>query len=113
MAAVRTWVLVLSAALGLGACKRPSPQACEEAIRNWYTLVYWEEAEKQIAAAPPEQRDELRKQKLAKHDKDIEAGIEQAIMDCRSSRDFDGVKCMKEATTGAQARQCREPKKPD
>jgi hypothetical protein len=97
-------------ALASGACSRPSAKDCEEALRNWKTLTFWEDAEKQIAAAPPEARDALRKEKLAENQRQIEEGIALGVQQCRGARDFDGVKCMKAATTAAQARACRAPK---
>ncbi|HVV84604.1 MAG TPA: hypothetical protein VHE35_16160 [Kofleriaceae bacterium] len=102
--------VVLVGALALSACKRPRAEDCEEAIRNWFSLIYWEDAEKEIAAAPPDQRDALRAAKLADRDKKLEAGLELSINQCRAARDFDGVKCMKAARTAAQARACRPAK---
>lgn len=99
-------VLVLAAAPG---CKRPSAESCEEALRNYASLLYWEQAEVEIAAAPPEKRDQLRREKLADRDQKIEEGMTLGISQCRAARDFEGVKCMKAATTPAQARACREP----
>lgn len=102
--------LVLVAILAAApACKRPSAEACEEALRNYFSLLYWEQAEAEIAAAPPEKREQLRVEKLADRDKKLEEGMTFGISQCRAARDFDGVKCMREATTPAQARKCREP----
>ncbi|MBE7449853.1 MAG: hypothetical protein HS111_13410 [Kofleriaceae bacterium] len=98
---------VLAALVG---CSRPSAEDCEAALRNWFTLVYWEEAEQEIAAAPPAEREALRQAKTAEKDKQLEGGLDLAVMQCRGARDHDGVKCMKEATTAAQARKCRAPK---
>jgi hypothetical protein len=103
-------VLVLAAVLALAGCSRPSAKDCEEALRNYVTLLFWEQAEKDIAAAPPEQRDALRKEKAALNEKQIKEGMELGVMQCRGARDHDGVKCMKAATTAAQARKCRAPK---
>lgn len=102
--------VLLAAAVAGGGCSRPSATDCEAALRNWHQLIYWEKAEQEIAAAPPEQRDALRRAKGEERDKQFKAGLDQGIMDCRSSRDHDGVKCMKAATTAAQARKCRAPK---
>lgn len=106
----KPWSWAIVVALGLTACKRPSPEDCEAAARNWFTLVYWEQAEKDIAAAPPEQREQLRQAKLADRDAKIKDGIGLAIMQCRAARDFDGVKCMRAATTADEARKCRAAK---
>lgn len=104
------WLWAVVVAVGLSACKRPTPEDCDAAVRNWFTLIYWEQAEKDIAAAPPEQREQLRKTKLADRDAKLNEGIGLAIMQCRAARDFDGVKCMRAATTADEARKCREPK---
>lgn len=100
------FALVLAVALGAG-CSRPSATDCEAALRNWFTLMYWEKAEQEIAAAPPAERDALRAAKAADKEKQLAAGMELGVMQCRGARDHEGVKCMKAATTAAQARKCR------
>lgn len=106
---IRSVVLAVVLVVAMSGCKRPSSQACEEALRNYATLLYWEKAEVEIAAAPPAERDALRTTKLAERDKLIAEGMMMAVSQCRAARDFDGVKCMKEAHTPAQARACRKP----
>ena len=81
-----------------------------EAIRNWYTLMYWEKAEQEIAAAPAAERDALRAAKAKEKDEQLAKGMDLGVQQCRGARDHDGVKCMKEAKTAAQARKCRAPK---
>jgi hypothetical protein len=105
---LRAFVFV-ALALVVG-CSRPSSKDCEEAIRNWFTLIYWDKAEAEIAAAPPEQRDALRAEKAKEKDRQLDGGIELGINQCRGARDHDGVKCMKAARTAAAARKCRAPK---
>ena len=95
--------------LGFAACKRPSVESCEEALRNYAQLTYWETAEKEIADAPIAEREKLRAAKLADRDAKIKEGMDFAVGQCRAARDFDGVKCMKAARTAAQARACRKP----
>ena len=104
-------LVIVLVALVVG-CSRPSAKDCEEGLRNWFTLVYWDKAEKEIAEAPPEKREALRAEKVKEKDRQLEAGITLGINQCRSSRDKDGVKCMKEAKTAAQALKCRTPKDP-
>lgn len=106
---MRSLGLVL-VALALVGCSRPSAKDCEEGLRNWFTLLYWDKAEKEIAAAPPEQREAMRAEKVTEKDRQLEGGITLGINQCRSSRDKDGVKCMKDAKTAAQALKCRTPK---
>ncbi len=102
--------VVVAGALALSACKKPKAEDCEAALRNWFTLVYWETAEKEIAAAPADQRDALRAAKLADRDHKLAEGMDLGIRQCRAAGDFKGVKCMKEARTATQAKACREPK---
>lgn len=106
---IRSAVVALVLALAVTGCKRPSAESCDEALRNYARLQYWEKAEVEIAAAPPAERDALRKTKIAEHDTMVEDGLTMAISQCRAARDFEGVKCMKEAHTAAQARACRKP----
>jgi hypothetical protein len=109
---MRGLAVLLTLSLVVG-CSRPSAKDCEEAIRNWYTLVFWEKAEQEIAAAPPEKRDQMRIDKSKEKDAMLEKGITLAINQCRSSRDKDGVKCMKAASTAAEAKKCRSAKDPE
>ncbi len=95
--------------LGFAACKRPSVESCEEALRNYASLTYWEQAEVEIAAAPPAEREKVRAAKLADRDQKIKDGLDFAVGQCRAARDFEGVKCMKAARTAAAARACRKP----
>lgn len=101
--------LVVVALCLVAACKRPSVEACEEALRNYAQLTYWEQAEKEIADAPIGEREKLRAAKLAERDAKIKEGLEFSVGQCRAARDFDGVKCMKAARTATQARACRKP----
>ena len=53
-------LLIIVIALYVVGCSKPSAKDCEEALRNWFTLLYWEKAEAEIAAAPPAQREAMR-----------------------------------------------------
>jgi|GEM_PF-1475105 len=105
----RSVVIAIVLVLAGSGCKRPSSQACEEALRNYATLMYWEKVEAELAAAPPSERDALRATKITQRDQLIDEGLVMAISQCRAARDFDGVKCMKEAHSATQARACRKP----
>lgn len=100
-------VLVLAAAPG---CSRPSAKDCEETIAKWFTMIYWEKAEAEIAAAPPEQREAMRQAKAAEHERQLKGGMDLGVMQCRGARDHDFVKCMKQASNATQAKKCRPPK---
>ena len=96
---------VLLAGLVLGGCKG-DPQKCEEACRNYAQLVFWEEADAQIAAAPPEKRDEMRKQKLAEFTHNMELGLNTCTSKCLSANYDKDMKCMLAAKTAKQAKAC-------
>ena len=72
--------LVLAFVFTLG-CKG-DPVKCEEACRNYAKLVFWEEADVEIAKAPPEQRDELRKgneAQIQRMQREVPAEVVEAI----------------------------------
>jgi hypothetical protein len=100
------WLVVAIAFLGLG-CKG-NPEKCDKACRHYAELVFWQEADAEIAAAPPEQRDELRKQKLAKFTSQLEKGINMCTSQCVSASGMSDtqVDCMIEAKTAEQAKDC-------
>ena len=94
--------LVLAFAIGC----QGDPQKCETAIRNYATLVYWKKTDVEIAAVPPEKRDELRKQKLAEFTAQMEKGLQTLVSQCVSANNKDQVKCMTEAKTAEEATDC-------
>src|SRR5437867_3705454 len=89
-------------------CTRTDPDKCERAIRNFAHLVYWGDAEKEIAAAPADRREALRKEKLAKFERDLEKGITLDVSKCTSANFSDQVDCMIAAKTAAQAKSCQK-----
>lgn len=101
---------VLFLAAGSVGCSRPSAKDCEEMLTKWFTMIYWEKAEAEIAAAPAEQREALRQTRTVEHDRQLKGGMELGVMQCRGARDHDFVKCMKDASNATQARKCRPPK---
>lgn len=105
-------VILLAGALAAGGCKKPKAEECEAAIRTWFTLLYWEDAEKEIAAAPPEQREAVRTAKLADRDACLKVGMDLSVRQCRAAGDYKFIDCMKTAKTAIQARACRPPKTP-
>ena len=87
------------------ACKG-DPQKCERALRNYMQLVYWEKADAEIAAAPAEKRDALRKDKLAEFEREMQQGLQTVTTQCVSANNDDTVNCMIGAKTAAQAKAC-------
>ena len=96
-----TFLLVLAVA----ACQG-DPQKCEQAVRNYATLIYWKQADKDIAAAPAEQRDQLRKDKLAEFQAQLDKGLQTLVSQCTSANNKDQINCMIEAKTAETAKAC-------
>lgn len=97
------WILALT--LALGGC-RGDPQRCDQACRNYGTLVYWKPVDAEIQAAPPAQRDALRKQKLGELSSRLEAHIDMCVSQCVATNDRVTTDCMIAAKTSEQALAC-------
>ncbi len=97
--------LVLVLLVTLGACKGDA-QKCELACRNFATLAYWVTVDKEVAAAPPDKRDALRRRRLGEFDSKLENGIDVCVSQCQSADNDDQVNCMIGAKTGEQALAC-------
>ena len=99
------WLAAL--ALFLAACKG-NPEKCDKACRHYAELVYWDKADAEIAAAPAEQRDALRKEKLAKFTTDLEHGINMCSSQCTSATTTSEKQadCMINAKTAREAKDC-------
>ncbi len=97
--------LVTLALLFAVGCKG-DPEKCEAAVRNYASLVYWKSADAEIAAVPPEQRDALRKQKLAAFSANLEKGVQTLVTQCTSANNKDQINCMIEAKTADEAKAC-------
>ena len=97
---------VLIAVLGLVAACKGDRQKCETACRNYGTLLYWEISDKQIQAVPAEQRDALRKRKLAEFSSKLENGVDVCINQCSSANNDKQVDCMIAAKTADEAGKC-------
>ncbi len=103
--------LVVAITLLVAACKG-NPEKCDKAIRHYAELIFWEKADAEIAAVPPEQRDALRKQKLAEFTSNMEKGINLVTSQCVSASAMSDsqVDCMLAAKTAKQAKECADPR---
>ena len=99
-----SWALAIALLAGVGC--RVDAQQCDQACRNAGKLAFWKAADLEIAAAPADQRDALRKQKLSEFTKKVEAGIDGCVLRCQSARDQDTVDCLIAARTAEQAQAC-------
>jgi hypothetical protein len=93
--------LALVVAAVLAGCRGDVPR-CEQACRNFGNLVEWKPAEIEIAAAPADQRDALRKHKAS----ELDHHVEVCVSKCVSGNDPDAVACLIAAKTAAQAKAC-------
>src|SRR5690242_9798487 len=94
-------VLVLFAA-----CKGGDPVACENACRNYAKLEYWHQHDPDIAKAPPDQREAVRKKLLDTFENELERGIDACVTRCVSANFSDQTTCMNAAKTFEQAKAC-------
>ena len=90
----------------LVACHQGDPDRCETAVRNYGTLLFWRDADVTIAKAPPEKRDELRKQKLSEFTARMDNGLQTLVTQCVSANDTDTINCMIAAKTADDAEKC-------
>jgi hypothetical protein len=97
--------LALVLTLLLCAC-RGDAQKCETGCRNFATLVYWKNADAEVAATSPGQRDALRKRKLGELDSKLENGIDMCVSQCQSANNEADLECMIAAKTADQATEC-------
>ena len=91
---------------GLAAGCRGDAVKCDQGCRNYFTLMYWNKADADIARAPADQRDALRKQKLGELNKRMEDGVDMCISQCQAANKPDDIECMITAKTADQARGC-------
>jgi hypothetical protein len=97
--------LALALVLMVCAC-RGDPVKCDQGCRNYATLVYWKSADAEIAAAPADKRDALRKRFLGKFDSMLENGVDVCIGQCQSAGNTAQIDCMMDAKTADQALAC-------
>lgn len=97
--------LLLALTLSTLGCKG-DPVECEKACRNYAELVYWDEAEKEIAAVPADQRDAMRKEKMAKFSANMSRGVDMCSSKCMSANNKEDIKCLIDAKTAKDAKAC-------
>jgi hypothetical protein len=98
-------ILALGLAVGaasLATACRGDVQQCEQACRNFGNLVEWKPAEVELAAAPADQRDALRKRKAGELDRHVDVCVSK----CVSGNNSESVACLIAAKTADQALAC-------
>jgi len=91
--------------LAIAGCQG-DPQKCEQAVSNYASLVYWKQANKEIDAAPADQREAMRKDKLAELQAQLDKGLQTLVSQCTSANNKDQINCMIEAKTAEAAKAC-------
>ena len=100
--------ILLGLVLTISACGA-SGDKCDKACRNYFTLHYWDEADKEIAKAPPDQRDALRRKKVEQLDPRMNQELGMCVSQCREAAGNDEAKCMIEAKTAKDVEACVPP----
>lgn len=96
----------------LGAC-RGNAQKCEQAARNYATLMYWKKADAEIAKLPVDQQELAREKKLSLFTNELEKDIDFFVRQCQSANNDDQVDCMIAAKTADAAKKCAELARPE
>ena len=84
------------------------PKKCEQAVRNYHSLLFWEKADQDIGSAAPADRDALRKEKTAQFQHEETRALPTLISQCTTANNEDQVSCLIAAKTAAQARKCAD-----
>jgi hypothetical protein len=105
---VRSILLALVLATTAGACGANGAD-CDKACRNYFTLHYWDEADREIAKAPPDQRDALRRKKVEELDPRMQGELNMCVSQCREAAGNKEAKCMIEAKTVKDVEACVPP----
>jgi hypothetical protein len=95
----------LVAVLFVLGCKG-DPDKCDTGCRNYAQLVFWDNAEKEIAAAPAAERDALRKKKMGEFSHNVSRGIDMCTSQCMSANNSKTIDCLIAAKTAKEARAC-------
>ena len=101
-------VFLLGVILAIGACGA-SGNDCDKACRNYFTLHYWDDVDRQIDKATPEQRDALRKQKVDEFDPRMQGELGMCVSQCKEASSNDEADCMIGAKTAKDVEACVPP----
>jgi hypothetical protein len=100
------FVLGLGWALAFGAGCKGDAVKCEQGCRNYAQLMYWKDADAEIAKAPADKRDALRHQKLGEFGQKLDHGLDMCVSQCQAANGEDDINCLIAAKTADQAQAC-------
>lgn len=83
-------------------------QDCELACRHAFEVAYWEKADADLAAAPANTRDALRKKRLADFTTLLDDGLDTCVTQCVSANNDAQNQCLLAAKTKADLDHCTE-----
>jgi hypothetical protein len=98
--------LLALAALAFGGACKGDARKCEAGCRNHATLVFWKAADLEVAAAPADQRDAVRKRKLSELDEKLSSGIDMCVSQCQTANNETEIDCLIAAKTAERATEC-------
>ncbi|MBA3541942.1 MAG: hypothetical protein H0T79_20165 [Deltaproteobacteria bacterium] len=99
---------VLLVMFALSGCGKGDPQKCDQACRNYGTLMFWKVADAEIEKAPVDQREALRKAKVVELASKLESGVTFCVSKCQSANNEEQMKCMIGAKTADVINKCAD-----
>ena len=101
-------ILLGLVAAALGACGA-SGSDCDKACRNYFTLHYWDVKDREIAKAPADQRDALRKKAVEELEPRMQGELGMCISQCKEAAGNTEATCMIGAKTVKDVEACVPP----
>lgn len=98
--------LALLLIVALAACKKGDPQKCDVACRNYAQLTFWHQHEKEIAAAPADQRDAVRTKLNAEFSRGMERGLDLCTSKCVDANYDKDISCWTNAKSYDDLHKC-------
>ena len=99
--------LALALLVAIAACKKGDPVKCDIACRNYAQLQFWHDHQKEIDAAPPDQRDAVRTKLLAEFTRGMERGLDLCTSKCVDANYDKDVTCWTNAKSYADLEKCK------
>jgi hypothetical protein len=100
--------LVLAIVIGASFGCQGDPQKCEQAVRNYTSLVFWASADREIGSAAPEKQEAMRKAKLVEYNKQLDRGLPTMVSQCQAAHNTDTIDCMVAAKTVDEVKACEK-----
>jgi hypothetical protein len=82
---------------------------CEQALRNYTSLVFWSQQEAQLAALPPAEREAARTRKQHEYTSQIDRELANQVRQCEAANNAVQIDCLIVARTADAARACMDP----